>query len=136
MYISPNHPDRAKLAARPEPQSPPAPTGRPLASIPRPGGRFGPATELRLVLDRYEGHPYISARVWTRGPDGEFYPSRKGVSIKLREAHQVAAALIEAARVAEASDDPDRRDDRRPGPSSRPGRAGDRRQAGLPLAGG
>ena len=68
MDVSPNHPDyerlkdRATIAA---PTGPPSPTGELLASFTRPS-REGQDCELRLVLDEYEGHPYLSLRVWQR----------------------------------------------------------------------
>jgi hypothetical protein len=44
-------------------------------------------------LDEYQGHPFYSLRVWTRGDDGAMYPTRKGVSIRLREAEALANVL-------------------------------------------
>ena len=53
--------------------------------------------ELRVVLDEYQGHPYVSVRLWQAGQDGAFWPLKgKGVSIRLSECEGVAAALQEA----------------------------------------
>lgn len=98
MYISPNHPDFERLrdrATAPAPTGPPAPTGELLATFPRPS-REGQDCELRLVLDSFEGHPYLSLRVWQRGGDGAFWPTRKGVSVRMGEARGVAEALVRA----------------------------------------
>ncbi len=120
MYISTNHPDyerlkdRATIAA---PTGPPQPSGELIASFPRPS-REGQDAELRLVLDSYEGHPYLSLRVWQRGGDGAFWPTRKGVSIRLSEAEGVAAALRKALGQAEPTTEAPPR--RRQRPEGRP----------------
>lgn len=87
----------------------PEPSGRLLAAIPRPGGRFGPPSELRISLDEYQQRPYVSVRLWTKGPDGRFWPSKKGCSVRVGEAEAVADALVEAARIVD-------QDHPRPGP--------------------
>ena len=98
MYLSPNHPDyerlkdRATIAA---PTGPPAPTGTLLATFPRPS-REGQDCELRLVLDEYQGHPYLSLRVWQKDQAGAFWPTRRGVSVRMGEAEGVAEALVQA----------------------------------------
>ncbi len=53
MWVSPNHPNP------PRPYSPPQESGQRLATFPRHGGE-----ELRVNLAEYEGHPYVSLRVW------------------------------------------------------------------------
>jgi hypothetical protein len=93
VYVSPNHPDRDRLTSRP---APPAEEGRRLATFPR-----GAGAELRVTLAEYEGHPYISLRCWERGRDGPLWPSKtRGLSIRLREAEDVASALVEALELA------------------------------------
>ena len=110
MYVSPNHPDyerlkdRATIAA---PTGPPAPTGELLATFTRPS-REGQDAELRLVRDEYQGHAYLSLRVWQRGGDGAFWPTRRGCSIRLSEAEGVAAALQKALGQAEPPPEPTR----------------------------
>ena len=124
MWRNPNYP-------QPEQRPPPEPSGRPLATLERPGGRFGPPTQLRVSLDAFEGHPFVSVRLWTRGPDGRFYPSRKGCSVRIGEAEAVAeavaAALVEAARIAD-------QDHPRPGPTA--DRRGPRREERRPARSG
>ena len=77
-----------------EPREPePAEQGRRLATLAR-----GRGAEMRVELASYEGHPYVSLRVWAPGPDGRPLPVRgKGCSIRVRELRDVAAALLEAA---------------------------------------
>lgn len=55
-------------------------------------------TELHLDLCEFNGHPYVNVRVFFRGEDGAWYPTRKGVSLRLRELGRVAATLGELAR--------------------------------------
>ncbi len=93
MYVSKNHPDRERLLAKPEPV---APRGTKLVAIPR-----GTHEELRVSLDEYEGHPFVSLRVWARATDGPWLPvAGKGCSVRLRELAEVADALREAINVA------------------------------------
>jgi hypothetical protein len=86
MWINPKHPNP------PRQPRPPADTGRRLATIPRGDGR----EELRVNLAEYHGRPYIALRLWQRDPSGAWWPTRKGVSIRLSEARDVADALAEA----------------------------------------
>lgn len=76
----------------------PRETGTRLLTIPRQGGRGKPATELRIVLDDYEGHKFLSLRVWEQGADRNFYPTPKGVTVRSRELYEVIRALCGAAR--------------------------------------
>ncbi len=86
--------------------TPPAEQGRRLATFDR-KGLGDERAELRVSIDEYQGHPYISVRVWTYDArvDG-WWPSRKGVSVRLSEAEGVAAALTEA--IERVGDQPDR----------------------------
>ena len=68
------------------------------------GQTFGDRTP--RVLDEYQGHAYLSLRVWHLGDDRGWWPTKKWCSIRLREAGALAAALAEL--VAER-DDPDDR---------------------------
>ena len=135
---------------RPTEQAPPGPSGRELAVFERPGKGRGPDTELRVDLAEYMGYPFINLRVWSRGPDGSWYPTRKGCSIKIREVENLANTLMEGLRLAnveQAQARPRRaspasqarsparapRQDRRPPPRQQ-GRQNDRRQGDLPMA--
>ena len=87
MWINPNHPDPPRQAP------PPQETGDRLATFERHGGE-----ELRVTLAEFNGHPFVSLRVWAPGPDGQLWPVRgKGVSVKLREVAGLAEALAAVA---------------------------------------
>jgi hypothetical protein len=75
----------------------PEPTGETLASFPRKGSD-GTEQELRVVLDEYQGHPYIAVRLWSIDRDtGAWWPVKgKGISVRLSEAQGVAEALTRA----------------------------------------
>lgn len=99
MWINPKYADRYPNAEHGDDRptaTPPAEQGRRLATFER-KGRGDERSELRVSLDEYQGHPYISVRVWTYDVrvDG-WWPSRKGVSVRLSEASGVADTLNEA----------------------------------------
>ena len=103
-------------------QAPPAPRdstgqaapddqGERLVTLPR-SSRAG-EEELRVSLAEYQGHPYLSLRVWARDSYGQFWPLKnKGVSVRLSEAQDVAEALMAGLRIAEQG--------RPPAPASKP----------------
>lgn len=100
MWRNPKYADQAARQA-PAAETP-RETGRRLVALPR-SRRGGPDEELRVSLDEYQGHPYISVRLWTQDArSGAWWPSKKGVSVRLAEAEDVADALREALRVADA----------------------------------
>ena len=82
----------------PESAAPPAETGQRLATFPRDRG----ATELRINLDRFEGHEYLSLRIWSRDRDGSFWPTKRGVSVRIHELADLVAALRRLERTLEA----------------------------------
>ncbi len=92
------NPDRPQ----PEPSKPPDPSGRLISASERSGRGMGPDTELRVTLDEFKGNPYLSLRVWTKAQNGNWFPTQKGVSVRLGEAEDVAGALIEGVRIATA----------------------------------
>ena len=118
-------------------QAPPESSSREIAVFERPGKGRGPDTELRMDLSEYMGYPFVNLRLWTKGPDGSWYPTRKGLSIKIRECKNLADSLLEAARLASVAQNraagPQRGGQRSETP--RRDRGEDRRQGGLPLAG-
>ena len=134
MWVNPKYAQPEKV-----PRSVPEPSGRPLACFERPGRGRGPDTELRASLSEYLGHPFIDVRIWSKGPDGAWYPTRKGVSVRLKEAEDLAAALLEGVRLAGVSGARDggapRQGERRRGPGPSHGVL-DRQGGRAPLLGG
>lgn len=55
---------------------------------------------LRLSWVQYGGSHYLSARIWSRHPDGTLLPSKRGVSVRRHELVQVRDALDAAIRLA------------------------------------
>ena len=89
MYVSPNHP------SPPKPYAPPEDRGQRLATLRRMHGE-----ELRVSIDEYEGHKYVSLRVWAPVMGGPMGPVKnKGLSVRVRELADVADALRQAADI-------------------------------------
>ena len=133
MYRNSNHQPEQQ-------QAPPESSGREIAVFERPGKGRGPDTELRMELAEYMGFPFVNLRVWSKGTDGNWYPTRKGLSIKIKECKNFADSLMEAFRLANVAESKaggprqggsDQRAAQAPRRDSRPGN----RQGGLPLAG-
>lgn len=76
----------------------PRETGQRLATFQRRGGFGKPDAELRVVLDTFEGKRFVSLRLWERGADTQFYPTPKGITIRVGELYEVIRALCGAAR--------------------------------------
>jgi len=89
---------RLRGALPPRRQStPPAEQGRRLATLPRPRDD----AEIRLSWCEYDGHPYLSIRVWVKGDDGQWWPDKhRGFSVRLRELPEVADAIGAALELA------------------------------------
>ena len=49
--------------------------------------------ELRVELASYEGHPFVNLRIWFTGTDGQWHPTKKGCTVRLREVPELVAAL-------------------------------------------
>lgn len=49
--------------------------------------------ELRIIFSEFKGHPFLNVREWFLSDDGNWYPTKKGVSIKMRELDPVISAL-------------------------------------------
>lgn len=104
MYVNPRY--RELTGTEPPTRSvstatPPEESGRRLATLPR-KKRGGPDEELRVSLETYQDHPYISVRVWTVDERGQSWPVKgKGVSIRLRECDEIIAALRTGVEMAE-----------------------------------
>jgi hypothetical protein len=99
---------------RPDPQHGPVEHGQRLATFVR--GRHG-EEQLRVNLCEYEGHPYVSIRLWTKGQDGSWWPTKKGTSVRMAECSELAEVLANVARQHESARlaGPDRRQDPLPG---------------------
>jgi hypothetical protein len=95
MYVSKNHPDYERLTAPRTPAAAPEPSGEVLATFPR-KAHDGPECELRVSLEEYQGNPFVSVRVWERDQAGQWWPTKKGVSVRMGEADGVAEALLRA----------------------------------------
>jgi hypothetical protein len=78
--------------AVPKPES--RPEGRRLSTIPR-----GRDVELRLTMETFEGRPFLSLRLWQRLEDGSALPTKKGLSIRLRELPELIGGLLQAAEI-------------------------------------
>jgi hypothetical protein len=103
-------------------RQPPEEWGERLAAFPRRGGRDRPDAELRVTLNEYNGHKFLSLRIWEQNQAGVFWPARgKGLSIRLGEAAELANVLR---RVAALADD---QGDQRPARADQ-ARGPDRRQ--------
>jgi hypothetical protein len=75
-----------------------------IACIPRgKPDRDGHREEFRVSLDECLGSPFIHLRLFVRGQDGEtWFPTKKGCSVRLSEAEEVAEAILEALRIADS----------------------------------
>src|ERR1041385_2693657 len=94
MYINPKYADRYSQAAEA-----PGENGQRLATLDRSGKDA--REELRVTLAEYNGHPYVSMRVWALSNDGQWWPVKsKGCSVRISECGDVAAALKRAEQLA------------------------------------
>jgi len=58
--------------------------------------------ELRISINEFRGHRFVSFRLWTCNRFGDWYPDReRGVTIRARDLQAAIAALVEAARILE-----------------------------------
>ena len=84
--------DRTSAQALRSSPAPPEPSGELLVAIPR-----GEEEQLRVTLDSFEGHKFVSIRVWQLGQGG-WWPTKKGCTVRVREIGQVINALGQAAK--------------------------------------
>ncbi len=76
---------------------PPTENGERLATLER-----GDDEQVRINWATYEGHPYVSFRLWTRDQLGQWWPDKaRGITVRLREIDQVVEALTSASDLAE-----------------------------------
>lgn len=111
--------DRQSDQRQDQPQAPQE-TGQRLATLGR-----GVDQELRVNLCEYQGKPFVGLRVWNLVKGAWLPDARRGVTIRVRELHDVADALRQAAKVLDAQQPADPRQCRgqsRGYPSKRPAR--------------
>lgn len=84
-------PTRAHGATPTAPKPQQSDAGERISTIERKEGE-----QLRLERRSYNGYPFLDLRVWFQGDDGEWRPTKKGLSIKPRELDEVIAALTKA----------------------------------------
>lgn len=57
---------------------------------------------LRATWTTYEGHPFLSLRLWTPAKTGEgYWPTRRGVTIRRHELRDIRDALDRAIQLAQ-----------------------------------
>lgn len=62
----------------------------------------GETERLCVALREYQGHHFIDVRVQFRAEDGEWRPTKKGITIKMRELHLFSDAIGKACELAKA----------------------------------
>ena len=70
--------------------TPPEMKGQLLGSLPHKDG------EIRLSWDEYEGFHFLSIRLWTKDDSGQFWPSKTGFTVKIRDIPALADAIGQA----------------------------------------
>ncbi|MDR6419893.1 hypothetical protein J2801_002144 [Paraburkholderia phenoliruptrix] len=56
---------------------------------------------LRITVGQYKGHEFVGIRVWFVGTDGQYWPSRSGVTLRPTLLPQLMQGLQLAARAAD-----------------------------------
>ncbi|MHB8423261.1 MAG: hypothetical protein ACYDAM_10955 [Leptospirales bacterium] len=74
--------------------TPPAMKGILLGTLPHKEG------EIRLSWDEYEGHFFLSVRLWTTDDGKAFWPSKTGFTVKLKDVPTLADAVSQAVDLA------------------------------------
>jgi hypothetical protein len=83
--------------------SPPPENGKRLAAIAR-----SDTEELRVHWSAYQGKPFVSIRLWKKDHQSQWWPDKRGVSIRIRELPDVAVAVAAAMELAEQAVSDDR----------------------------
>ena len=79
--------------------TPPTENGRRIGTIERSADE-----QIRVNWSEFEGKPFVSLRLWKRGDDGRWWPDgKRGMSVRIRELPDLAAAIAEALDLAEAN---------------------------------
>ena len=74
--------------------TPPAMKGQLLGTLPHKDGA------VRIVWDEYEGHFYLSLRLWTADDNGQLWPSKTGFTVRVRDIPALAEAVSQAVDLA------------------------------------
>ena len=92
--------DRAQNLRRSMPPrasaAPPPENGRRLGTINR-----SESEEIRINWSEFEGHPFLSIRMWKRYDDGTWWPDKRGIAIRVRELPDLVVAMAEAIDLAQ-----------------------------------
>ena len=67
--------------------TPPAMRGQLLGSLPHKEG------QTRIVWDTFEGHSYLSIRLWTVDDNGQMWPSKTGFTVRVRDLPTLGEAV-------------------------------------------
>lgn len=70
--------------------TPPVMKGQLLGTLPHKDG------QVRLVWDTFEGHSFLSVRLWTSDDGKSFWPSKTGFTIKVKDIPSLADAVSQA----------------------------------------
>jgi hypothetical protein len=60
----------------------------------------GETERLAVLFRQYEGHHFLDLRIQFRAEDGTWRPTKKGVTVKMRELFGVADAITKACELA------------------------------------
>lgn len=81
-----------ELFTRRDKRPPPVDTGERLATI-----RRSDSEELRVSWAEYEGHHFLSLRMWTQDIDGDWWPDKtKGCTVRPRDLPAFAEGIAKA----------------------------------------
>jgi hypothetical protein len=93
--------DRPRTAPPSAPNAEPLPppdAGQVLLTLDRTKKGEGPE-RLQIAVKQYEGHQYLDLRIWWRKGDGTWLPSKRGITVRMKELADVTIALTKACRL-------------------------------------
>lgn len=88
----------ANRPAKAPAKAPPVERGERLATLARGD------SEVRITWDEFEGKPYLSVRLWTKDTNGNWWPSKTGITIRRHELADFADGFALALDRAEQAD--------------------------------
>ena len=59
--------------------------------------------QIRLHADEYNGHPFIDVRIYTKGEEGKYYPTRQGLAVPRDRIKDFANLVEECCRQLETT---------------------------------